>query len=140
MTQDHPRQPQDPAGSSLRKEERNTFSFCSSSLTAKGGGAPVCGLLVLISGVCVLKGHFSFVFPFCVFGEKGSCRQQPPKQTVQFPPLPRPLGRQSPKGRTFKPQPQSEVISSRATLADSSVHSAFELGGRGEFQMNKRVG
>lgn len=100
MTQDHPLQPQDPAGFSLRKEERNTFSFCSSSPAAKGGGAPVCGLLVLISGVCVLKGHFSFVFPFCVFGEKGSCRQQPPKR-FSFLHSPDCWG-ESPKGRAFK--------------------------------------
>lgn len=67
----------------MSEEGRNTFSLCSSCPLPGGGGAPVCGLLVLISGVCVFDVHFSFFFssPLSVcWAEKGSYRQQPPKR------------------------------------------------------------
>lgn len=72
MTQGHPLLQQDPAGFCIKRGGKKHFlpSFLP---TVKRGGAPVCGLLVLICGVCVFEGHFSFVFltPFDVLGREG---------------------------------------------------------------------
>lgn len=73
MTWGHPLQQQDPAGFYVRKGGKKHFLFSLLLPTAKGGGAPVCGLLVLIWGEGVYGGHFSFVFvtPFGVLGKEG---------------------------------------------------------------------